>query len=190
MKLKFEIIRSTLAKHSIFQEESVASAKRRQELRLGILFYVTSVRIRVFMRTLESNLVLQLFAVLVITIDISRLVPAILILSILCSSNGFQQTHAHFKCTRLCQQGANAVRRRRRIRRRLCSAAWLQAHAQFNFYISFLCSAIHNSALLSTVTKKRVYAPEAHKIQLQFILVFFKSTRRKIVEVILLNSVD
>ena len=42
------------------------------------------------MRTLESNLVLQLFAALVITLDMSRLVTAILILSILCSSNGFQ----------------------------------------------------------------------------------------------------
>ena len=30
-----------------------------------------------------------LFAALVITLDMSRLVPAILILSILCSSNGF-----------------------------------------------------------------------------------------------------
>ena len=34
----------------------------------------------------------------------------------------------------------------------------------FNFYISFLCSATHNIALLSTVAKKRVYAPEIHKI--------------------------
>ena len=32
------------------------------------------------------------------------------------------------------------------------------------FYIIFLCSAIHNIALLLTVAKKRVYAPEAHKI--------------------------
>ena len=44
-----------------------------------ILFYVTFVRIRVFIRTLESNLVLQLFAALVITLDMSGLVPAILI---------------------------------------------------------------------------------------------------------------
>ena len=51
-----------------------------------ILFYVTSVRIRVFMRTLESYLVLQLFVAIVITLDMSRLVPATLILSILCSS--------------------------------------------------------------------------------------------------------
>ena len=52
-----------------------------------ILFYVTSVRIRFFMRTLESNLVFHLFAALVITLHISRLVLAILILSILCSSS-------------------------------------------------------------------------------------------------------
>ena len=87
--------------------------------------------------------------------EISGLVPAILILSILCSSNGFQQTHAQFKYTRLCQQGANAVRRRRRIRRILCQAVWLQAHAQFNLYISFLCSAIYYIALLLTVAEKR-----------------------------------
>ena len=119
---------------------------------------------------LRKKKVLQLFAALVITLEISRLVPAILILSILCSSNGFQQTHAQFKYTRLCQQGANAVRRKRR---RLCSALWLQAHAQFNFYIAFLCSAIHNIALLLTVAKKRVYAPEAHKIHFSILYFLF-----------------
>ena len=48
-----------------------------------ILFYVTPVRIRVFMRTLESNLL----SFSSITLDNSRLVPAILMLSILCSSS-------------------------------------------------------------------------------------------------------
>ena len=57
------------------------------------------------------------------------------------------------------------LRRRRRIRRRLCSVAWLQAHAQFQFYISFLCSAIYCIALLLVVAKKRVCAPVAHKIE-------------------------
>ena len=46
------------------------------------------------MRTLESNLVLSLFAALVITLDMSRLVPAILILSILCSSSSNVQGFA------------------------------------------------------------------------------------------------
>ena len=52
----------------------------------------------------------------------------------------------------------------RRIRKRLCSAVRLYAHAQFNFYIVFLCNGIHNIPLLSTVTEKRVSVPEAHKI--------------------------
>ena len=56
--------------------------------------------------------------------------------------------HAQFKCIRLCQYGANGVRRRRR---RLRFAVWLQAHAQFNFYITFLCIVIHNITLLSAV---------------------------------------
>ena len=40
----------------------------------------------------------------------------------------------------------------------------LYAHAQFNFYIIFLCNVIRNIPLLSAVTEKRVSAPEAHKI--------------------------
>ena len=35
---------------------------------------------------------------------------------------------------------------------------------KFNFYISFLCSGIHNIVLLSTVAEKQVSALEAHKI--------------------------
>ena len=54
--------------------------------------------------------------------------------------------------------------RRRRIRKRLYSAVRLYAHAQFHFYIVFLCNGIHNIPLLSAVTKKRVSVPEAHKI--------------------------
>ena len=54
--------------------------------------------------------------------------------------------------------------RRRKIRKRLCSAVRLYAHAQFNFYIVFVCNAIHNIPLLSAVTEKRVSVPEAHKI--------------------------
>ena len=54
--------------------------------------------------------------------------------------------------------------RRRRIRKRLCSAVRLYAHAQFNFYIVFLCNGIHNIPLLTAVTEKRVSVPEAHKI--------------------------
>ena len=42
----------------------------------------------------------------------------------------------------------------------------------FNFYIIFLYNGIHNIPLLSTVAKKRVYAPEAHKI-LYFLFVPF-----------------
>ena len=53
--------------------------------------------------------------------------------------------------------------RRRRIRKRLRSAVRLYAHAQFNFYIVFLCNGIHNIPLLSAVTEKRVSVPEAHK---------------------------
>ena len=53
--------------------------------------------------------------------------------------------------------------RRRRIRKRLCSAVKLYAHAQFNFYIVFLCNGIHNIPLLSAVTEKRVSVPETHK---------------------------
>ena len=45
----------------------------------------------------------------------------------------------------------------------MCSAVWLQAHAQFNVYITFLCSAIHNISLLETVAKKRVYASKVHQ---------------------------
>ena len=52
---------------------------------------------------------------------------------------------------------------RRRIRKRLCSAVRLYAHAQFNFYTVFLCNGIHNIPLLSAVTEKRVSVPEAHK---------------------------
>ena len=55
--------------------------------------------------------------------------------------------------------------RRRRIRKRLCSAVRLYPHAQFNFYIVFLCNGIHNIPLLSAVTEKRVSVPEAHKIE-------------------------
>ena len=46
----------------------------------------------------------------------------------------------------------------------LTFVSWLWAHAQFNFYISFLCSAMYYIALLSTFPKKRVFAPVAHKI--------------------------
>ena len=41
--------------------------------------------------------------------------------------------------------------------------SWLWALEQFNFYISFLCSAMYYIALLLTVAKKRVCAPVAHK---------------------------
>ena len=41
---------------------------------------------------------------------------------------------------------------------------YYNAHAQFNFYIVFLCNGIYNIALLSAVTEKRVSAAEAHKI--------------------------
>ena len=60
--------------------------------------------------------------------------------------------------------------RRRRIRKRLCSAVRLYAHAQFNFYNVFLCNGIHNIPLLSAVTEKRVSVPEAHKINFSFFL--------------------
>ena len=54
----------------------------------SILFYVTSAHIRVFMRTLESNLKRSKLPWLsTISLDISRILPAILILSILCSSS-------------------------------------------------------------------------------------------------------
>ena len=53
--------------------------------------------------------------------------------------------------------------RRRRIRKRLYSVVRLHAHAQFNFYIVFLCKGKHNIPLLSAVTEKRVSVPEAHK---------------------------
>ena len=49
----------------------------------------------------------------------------------------------------------------------MCLVSWLWAHAQFNFNISFLCSAINYIALLLNVAKKRVCAPVAHKIALQ-----------------------
>ena len=52
--------------------------------------------------------------------------------------------------------------RRRRIRKTLRSTARLYAHAQFNFYIVFLCNGIYNIPLLSAVTEKRVSAAEAH----------------------------
>ena len=52
---------------------------------------------------------------------------------------------------------------RRRRRKRLRSTARLYAHAQFNFYIVFLCNGIYNIPLLSAVTEKRVSAAEAHK---------------------------
>ena len=54
--------------------------------------------------------------------------------------------------------------KRRRIRKRLSSAVRLYAHAQFNFYIVFLCNGIHNIPLLSAVTEQRVSVSEAHKI--------------------------
>ena len=59
----------------------------------------------------------------------------------------------------------------RRRRRRFCSAVRLYVHAQFNFYIIFLCNGIHNIPLLSAVTEKRVSVPEAYKINLQFIII-------------------
>ena len=37
-------------------------------------------------------------------------------------------------------------------------------HAKFNFCTTFHCIVINNITLHSTVGKKRVYAPEAHKI--------------------------
>ena len=40
---------------------------------------------------------------------------------------------------------------------------YIYAHAQFNFYIVFLCNGIYNIPLLSAVTEKRVSAAEAHK---------------------------
>ena len=52
--------------------------------------------------------------------------------------------------------------RRRRIRKILRSTARLYPHAQFNFYIVFLCNGIY-IPLLSAVTEKRVSAAEAHK---------------------------
>ena len=55
------------------------------------------------------------------------------------------------------------IRRIRRVRKRLCSAVRLYAHAQFIFYIVFLCNGINNIPLLSTVTEKRVSVPDAHK---------------------------
>ena len=54
--------------------------------------------------------------------------------------------------------------RRRRIRKRLCSAVRLYAHGQFNFYIVFLCNGIHNIPLLSAVTEKRVSVPRHIKL--------------------------
>ena len=41
--------------------------------------------------------------------------------------------------------------------------SWLWAHAQFNFYISFLSGEMYYIALLLTVAKKRVCAAVAHK---------------------------
>ena len=38
----------------------------------------------------------------------------------------------------------------------------------FNFYISFLCSAIYYIVLMLTVAKKRVRAPVAHKISYSY----------------------
>ena len=67
------------------------------------------------------------------------------------------------------------VRRRRRVRKRLCSAVRLYAHAQFNFYIVFLFNGIHNIPLLSAVTEKRVSVPGAHKIVYLTIHKFFPS---------------
>ena len=58
-----------------------------------------------------------------------------------------------------------------------CSAVRLYAHAQFNFYIIFLCNRIHNIPLLSAVTEKRVSAPEAHKRI--FFLIFRLTIRHK-----------
>ena len=40
-------------------------------------------------------------------------------------------------------------------------------HAQFNFYILFLCSAIHNIALLSTVAKNE-FARRRHIKSISF----------------------
>ena len=54
------------------------------------------------------------------------------------------------------------VRRRKRLR----STARLYAHAQFNFYIVFLCNGMYNIPLLSAVTEKRVSAAEAQKFLL------------------------
>ena len=54
--------------------------------------------------------------------------------------------------------------RRRRISKRWRSTARLYAHAQFNFYIVFLCNGIYNIPLLSAAAEKRVSAAEAHKI--------------------------
>ena len=56
------------------------------------------------------------------------------------------------------------MRRRRRIRKILCYAVRLYAHAQFNFYFVFPYNGIHNIPLLSAVTEKRVSVPEAHKM--------------------------
>ena len=122
-----------------------------------IYYYVTSVRIRVFMRTLESNLVFIMILVHCTSYFVTSLGHFDFIDLVQQQRDVIE--HAQFKTTRLFQQGANAVRRIRR----LYSAVWLQAHAQFNFYISFLCSGIHQIALLSTVAEKRVFAPEAHK---------------------------
>ena len=55
--------------------------------------------------------------------------------------------------------------RRRRIRKRLRSAVRLYAHAQFNFYVVFLCNGIYNIPLLSAVTEKRVSVLKANKIE-------------------------
>ena len=48
----------------------------------------------------------------------------------------------------------------------LSFVSWLWAHAQFNFYISFLSGEMYYMALLLTVAKKRVCALVAHKCTL------------------------
>ena len=46
----------------------------------------------------------------------------------------------------------------------LSFVSWLCAHAQFNFYVSFLCSAMYYIALLLIVAKKQVCGTVAHTI--------------------------
>ena len=172
-----------------------------------ILFYVTSAHIRVFMRELESNLKSPKLPWLSpISLDISRILPAILIFSILCSfSSSFSSYNVGttvrpvpcilegylkkwkwasappsfdsknlYKCKRNPGPPNPMYSKERKI---LKYIVWNPLH-KFKWF------KVENN-LWKNKNTTRIF-----KYESQWTVKYCTITRKKIVEVILLNSVD